>query len=152
MAKYEEPFEETLEIYNRLIASTGLERYVNITILTNNNAKEIFKINKANDLLKYRTGDDIIIVLNEKVFDQLTPEQRVILAEESLASISFDTEKDKIVISKPDVVTFSGVLSKHTFEVWNILREAIKTIYTAEQQAEDEKKAATEKPKKKQFN
>lgn len=145
MAKYEEPFEETQDLYNQLIERAGLFNYVNITILTNNKAKEIFKINKANELLKYRTGDDIIIVLNEKIFDQLTQEQRIIVAEESLASIHFNTEKDKIEISKPDVVTFSGILAKHTFEKWNVLRESITTLYNAEKQEEDEAKARTSK-------
>ena len=72
MAKYEEPFEETIDLYNQLIEQAGLSNFVNITILTNNKAKEIFKVNKANELLKYRTGDDIIIVLNEKILDQLS--------------------------------------------------------------------------------
>ena len=143
MAKYEEPFEETQDLYNQLIEQAGLSNFVNITILTNNKAREIFKVNKANELLKYRTGDDIIIVLNEKIFDQLTDEQRTIVAEESLSSIHFDSEKDRIVISKPDVVTFSGILSKHSFDKWNVLRESITTLYNAEKQEEDEVAAIT---------
>lgn len=143
MAKYEEPFEETIDLYNQLIEQAGLSNFVNITILTNNKAKEIFKVNKANELLKYRTGDDIIIVLNEKIFDQLTEEQREIVAEESLASIHFDSEKDKIVISKPDVVTFSGILAKYSFDTWNVLKESITTLYNAEKQEEDEVAAIT---------
>jgi hypothetical protein len=143
MAKYEEPFEETQDLYNQLIQQAGLSDYNNITILANNKAKEIFKVNKANELLRYRTGDDIIIVLNEKVFDQLTPEQRVIVAEESLASIHYNIDKDKIEITKPDVVTFSGILAKHSFEKWNVLRESITTIYNAEKQEEDEVNAMT---------
>lgn len=143
MAKYEEPFEETQDLYNQLIEQAGLSNFVNITILTNNKAKEIFKVNKANELLKYRTGDDIIIVLNEKIFDQLTEEQRTIVAEESLSSIHFDSEKDRIIISKPDVVTFSGILAKHSFDKWNVLRESITTLYNAEKQEEDETAAIT---------
>ena len=127
---------------------TGLSNLVNITILANNKAKDLFKVNKANELLKFRTGDDVIIVLNEKIFDQLTQEQRLIVVEESLASLSYDTEADKLVINKADVVTFSGVLAKHTFATWDVLRESIKTLYAAEKQAEDEAKAATAKPKK----
>jgi hypothetical protein len=143
MAKYEEPFEETQDLYNQLIEQAGLSNFVNITILTNNKAREIFKVNKANELLKYRTGDDIIIVLNEKIFDQLTEEQRTIVAEESLSSIHFDSEKDRIIISKPDVVTFSGILAKHSFDKWNVLRESITTLYNAEKQEEDEVAAIT---------
>lgn len=148
MAKYDEPFEETQDLFNTVIQERGMANQVNITILSNNTAKDLFKVNKANELLKFRTGDDVIIVLNEKIFDQLTTEQRLIVVEESLSSIHYDMENDKLVISKPDVVTFSGVLSKHTFAVWDVLRESIKTLYAAEKQAEDEAKAATAKPKK----
>ena len=148
MAKFEEPFEDTQDLFNEVIKTAGLDQYVNITILANNKAKEIFKINKANDLLKHRTGDDIIIVLNEKIFEGLTDEQRRIVIEESLASIHYDMENDKLVISKPDVVTFSGVLSKHTFDKWDALRESIKTLYAAEKQVEDEAANATSKGKK----
>ena len=151
MAKYEEVFEETQALYDTAIINANLAQFVNITVLSNNKAKEIFKVNKANDLLKYRTGDDIIIVLNEKIFEQLTPEQRVIVVEESIASISYDSENDKLIISKPDVVTFSGILEKNTFATWNAVRESIKTLYAAEKQAEDEAKAITEKAKKKNF-
>jgi len=145
MAKFEEPFEDTLDLYNEVIKAVGLDQYVNITVLVNNRAKELFKVNKANELLKYRTGDDIIIVLNEQIFEQLTDEQRRIVVEESLASIHYDTENDKLVITKADVITFSGVLSKHTFEKWNTLRESIKSLYDAAKQAEDEASSATSK-------
>ena len=148
MAKFEEPFEDTQDLFNEVIKAAGLDQYVNITILANNKAKEIFKVNKANDLLKHRTGDDIIIVLNEKIFEGLTDEQRRIVIEESLASIHYDMENDKLVISKPDVVTFSGVLSKHTFDKWEALRESIKTLYAAEKQVDDEASNATSKGKK----
>lgn len=151
MAKYEEVFEETQELYTQVINQADLAPKINITILADNKAKDLFKVNKANDLLKFRTGDDVIIVLNEKIFDQLIPEQRLIVVEESLASISWDDEKDKLVITKPDVVTFSGVLAKHTFATWDALRESIKTLYAAEKQVEDETKAITEKAKKKSY-
>jgi hypothetical protein len=141
MSKYNEPFESTTDLYKELIEAAGLTNYVNITVLANDTAKDLYKVVKANDLLKHRTGDDIIIVLNEKIFDQLTDEQRLIAAEESLAGIHYDFEKDKIVISKPDVVTYSGVLSKHGFDKWTVLLESIKTLYNTEKQVEDETEA-----------
>jgi hypothetical protein len=150
MGKYEEPFEETQDLYNQLIQKADLSNFINITILTNNKAKDIFKVNKANELLKYRTGDDIIIVINEKIFDQLSPEQRMIVAEESLASIHFDAEKDKLVITKPDVVTFSGVLRKYTFTTWNTLKESIDSLYQSNKRDEDEASSSTT-PKKNKF-
>lgn len=151
MPKYENPFPETQELYTKAIINANLAQFINISVLSDNLSKEIFVVHKANALLKFRTNDDIVIVVNEKIFDQLTPEQRVIVVEESIASISYDSEKDKIVISKPDVVTFSGILDKYTFETWNTLKESVKTLYAAEKQAEDELKAVTEKAKKKKY-
>lgn len=147
MAKYEEPFLETQQLYDVAIKNAGLKDNVVITVLVNNKSKEIFKVNKANDLLRHRAGDDVIIVLNEKIFEKLEPDQRVMIVDESLAPISYDTEKDAIVISKPDVVTFSGVIRKHTFEALEVLRESIKTFYEMEKQAEDEAKALVAKAK-----
>jgi hypothetical protein len=148
MAKYEEPFEDTQSMFNEVIEAAGLSQFVNITVLTNNKEKEICKINKANELLKYRTGDDVIIVLNEKIFEQLPAEQKRIVIEEAIAYISFDTENDKLVITKPDFMAHTGILRKHTFGVIDVVRESIKTLYQAEKQAEEESKATTEKAKK----
>lgn len=132
MAKFDEPFEDTQALYDEKIKAVGLDQYINITVVVNNTAKELFKVNKANDLHKYRTGDDVLIVLNEKIFEQLTDAQKHIVVEDSLASIHFDTEKDRLVITKPDVIAYSGILSKFTFDTWNVVRESIKTLYAAE--------------------
>jgi len=132
MAKFDEPFEDTQALYDEKIKAVGLDQFINITVVVNNTAKELFKVNKANDLLKYRTGDDVLIVLNEKIFEQLTDAQKHIVVEDSLASIHFDTEKDRLIITKPDVIAYSGILSKFTFETWNVVRESIKTLYAAE--------------------
>ena len=132
MAKFDEPFEDTQALYDEKIKAIGLDQFINITVVVNNTAKDLFKVNKANELLKYRTGDDALIVLNEKIFEQLTDAQKHIVVEDSLASIHYDTEKDRLVITKPDVIAYSGILSKFTFETWNVVRESIKTLYAAE--------------------
>lgn len=147
MSKYVELFVDHQALFSQAINKTDLERTVTITVLGQNTAKQIFKVVKANDLLKHRTGDDVIIVLNEKVFEQLTDQQKQIVVDEALACIHYDNDKDTLTLSKPDVVTFSGILSKYSFETWDVLRESIKSIYTAEKQAEDEAKAATTKAK-----
>jgi hypothetical protein len=143
MARYEEPFEDTQALFNEVIEATGLNNYMNITVLANNKAKEIFKVNKSNELLKYRTGDDVIIVLNEGIFEKLTDEQKRIVVEEAIAYISFDSEKDKVIITQPDFMAHSGILRKHTFNIIEVVRESIKTLYQAEKQAEDEAEVTT---------
>ena len=84
----------------------------------------------------------------EKIFEQLPAEQKRIVIEEAIAYISFDTENDKLVITKPDFMAHTGILRKHTFAVIDVVRESIKTLYQAEKDAEEETKAITEKAKK----
>jgi|ERR1035437_383581 hypothetical protein len=147
MAKYEQPFEDTQEMYNRAIDATSLNQYMNITILVNNKAKDIFKVAKCSETENFKTKDDINIFINEKLLEGLTPEQRIIVVEESIAAIHFDTESDTITLTKPDVSTFSGILRKYTFETWNVIRESIKTLKTKEKEAEDQRKAQVSKAK-----
>jgi TRAP-type C4-dicarboxylate transport system substrate-binding protein len=149
MAKYEEVFTDTQDLYTRLITNSNLE-HINITILADNKAKKITNTTKANPLMKFRTGDDIIIVLNEKIFEQLPEEQQTILAEESLAGIFYNEEKEAVEIQKEDFIAFSGVIRKYGFDTVEVLRESVKTLYAVEKQAEDEAKNA--KTSKKQFS
>jgi len=147
MAKYEEVFNDTQDLYTRLIGDANLEN-INITILADNRAKKISTVTKASPLMKFRTGDDIIIVLNEKIFEQLPEEQQIIIAEESLAGIFYNDEKEAVEIKKEDFTAFSGVIRKYGFDTIETVRESVKSLYEVEKQAEDEAKNAKTSGKK----
>jgi hypothetical protein len=132
MAKFETPFEDVEELFNEKIKARELDRYVNIIVVVNNKSKDIFKVVKVGELDKFRSSDDVRIVLNQNIFDKLEEVQKHIVVEDALACIHFDVEKDKLVMTKPDVIAYSGILSKYTFETWNIVRESINSLYAAE--------------------
>jgi hypothetical protein len=143
MAKYEAPYEDTLDLYNQLIEKAGLSNYLNITILSDNKQKKIFTVKRCSESEKFKTGDDLNIVINQILLDQLQPEQIQIVMEESLDGVHYNTEKDKLELTTPDVITFSGVLAKYGFDKWNVMRESIITLQQAEKQTEDETEAIT---------
>ena len=138
MAKYEQPFEDTEELFANVISEADLTRYLTITLLVNNKAKDLFKVSKANDLLKFRSGDDVIIILNEQIFEKLTDEFKRIVVEEAITYISYDSENDKVIISQPDFTAHSGVLRKHGFEKIEQLRESVKSLFQSEKETQDE--------------
>ena len=148
---FEQPYETTQAMYTQAIVEADLNGKVVITVLTDNRAKEIFKVSKANKLLQYRAGDDVIIVINEKILEQLEPAQQLIVVEESIAGISFDSENDVLEVKGPTVKTFKGILRKHTYETWNVVQESIETLYQVEKNEEQARKdaLAAGKPKKK---
>ncbi len=138
MAKYREPYEDTQELFDTVLSETGLERMVNVTVLSQDNLKEITKVSKANDLVKHMTQFDVVVIVNEIIYDQLTDDQKRIVVEEAISHISYDTENDKLVISKPDFVAHSGVLRKYGFETMERLRETVKSLYQAQKEEQDE--------------
>lgn len=143
MASYLEAFPDTLELFKKVISAADLERFIHIKILVNNKLKEIGKVVKANDLLRHMTNEDVIILINEAVFEQLTDELKLMQAEELIASIHFDTENDKIVISKPDIVTYSGLVRKYSWDEYVVLKETLKSLFSANEQEEDASESVT---------
>lgn len=143
MATYEQPFEDTQALFDEAINAADLARYVTIRVLTNNKAKDLFKVNKANDLVKYLTQDDVIIVINEGLFEGLTEDQKRIVVDEAIAYISYDMENDKLIITKPDFIAHSGVLRKYGFEAIEVVRESVKTLIQAQRQTDDETEQIT---------
>ena len=141
MAKFEQPFEDTKSIFDGLIVNADLDRNVTIEVLVNNRQKEIYKLIKTNDLTKYKTSVDVFIVVNEKFYDQLNDVQKVIIADEALAGIHYDFEKDKLTIGKADFTTFSGLLQKYGADQCVELKELIKLIYSQKQESEAETEA-----------
>jgi hypothetical protein len=116
MTKFETPFEDTKKIFDELILKYQLDNYVNITLVVNNRLPKLFDPKKSDDLKKYQTGIDLTIVLNEDVFDKFNDYQKIIAADNILAGIYYDTEKDKLIIKKEDFSMFSGIISKYGFE------------------------------------
>jgi hypothetical protein len=58
-------FESTTDLFNQAILVADLERHLNITVIADNKAKDLFKV--TNPILEYRTGDNVIIYLNEGI-------------------------------------------------------------------------------------
>lgn len=142
MAKFEDVFEDTQALFTSLILNADLARFVSIKILANNEQKEIFKVVKANDLVRHLTEEDVIIILNEKIFEKLPEEQKKMIGDEALASISFDSERNKLNISTPDLVTYSGIITKYSLEKYMETRELIRLLYSQEKDKDADNKPA----------
>jgi len=138
MAKFEEVFQDTQALFNNFIGQIDNLNGINIKILAQNRLKEIGKVVKANDLVKHMTNEDIIILLNEQIFEQLDEEQKIMVVEELTARIYFDDEKDKITIVSPDVNTFSLLLRKYGYDKYEVLHESIKALFSQETETEAE--------------
>jgi hypothetical protein len=134
MAKFQEVFEDTQALFTNFVAQIDSLREVSIKVLANNTLKEISSVTKASEILKFMTEEDVIVQINEEVFEQLSPEQQLIVVEETIARIYFDMEKSKLKILKPDFTGFSGVIEKHGFTKVNELFITIKAVFAAREE------------------
>lgn len=141
MANYAEVFDSTQKIFDEIIKKADLERVMSVKILTNNRAKEIGKVVKANDLLNYLAKEDVIIVINEEIFEKLDADQKIMVADDLVTAISFNFENDSITITKPDIHCHSGILKKYGMDNVIKTQELIKLIFSQREDKEKEKKA-----------
>lgn len=134
MSRYHEVFQDHEKLFTEFIDSIESISHLNVKILGYNKLKEICKVSKATDILKHITNEDIIILLNETIFEQLEEDQKYMVVEEHVASIYYDPEKDKLSLIKPDVNTFSLLLQKHGYAKYERLNETIKALYAQEEE------------------
>jgi len=136
---------DTVKIFNRLIDDADLQRVINIKLLGCNELKVIGKVVKANDLLKFMTDNDAIILINEVIFDKLEGDQKELVAQELIAYLSYDFEKAKLIITQPDVNTFSLLLKRVGSDKYLQIQEVIKLAFDQLKDKESENSQPSKK-------
>lgn len=147
MAKFEKISNSTQSQFDEVLKKrTTITDMVQFELICDNSMKSVYKTMKASDLYKWKTGKEVIIIINETVLDQLTENLQLLLMEEALMYVTFDSEKDKVIIEKPDVITFTGIIKKYPQDYITAL-ESVKAIFAQQKEHEEEEKMV-KKPKK----
>jgi hypothetical protein len=114
---------------------------IKFKILSNEGVKKEFgKVSKTSDIVKFMTDYDIVIQVNEPIFDQLEDNQKEYVVKDLLAQIVYDMDKDKISIVSHDITTFSGVLRQHDIDTYLSIKESMVTLLEQRKIEEDAKK------------
>ena len=165
MGKYALDLDERLEKKIKdMAASYGLrERDITVEAVRLKKSKTYGEVVKGNDLVTLFTNNDklVCVALYEDLFiDQKTGERRFPDEDENyyidslLSQISLDDEKDKVVITKPEIHIPLGISEKYKSVS---LEKERAVIYTLQQMAEEKKKEkeakkAEKEAKKKKAN
>lgn len=103
--------EETEKLFDKIVEEAGLVHYMNVRCLYKLHQNQIVKVSRASETTEHIGGcpDSVFIYLNEDVFDRLTDRQKELVAREAVNQIYYDSEKDKITITQPQICcTISG--------------------------------------------
>ena len=69
MAKFEEVYQETEDIFKTHITKSKIPSFIKIKLLSNNTLKDFGSVTKSQDIIKFMTDYDVIIQINEPIFD-----------------------------------------------------------------------------------
>ena len=150
MGKYSKDLSSYLEEKVKNLANEmGLRATgINVTpVRLKKSKKEVGQVLKANDLVELFTGDNstVAVAIYEDAFDRVDEQTREIWIRSLLSQISYDMDKDKIVITKPELNIPIGLYHKFG----NIAVEKAELALLTLQQIADEEKEAKEARKKK---
>ena len=138
MSKFHELFPDLQELFVNSIKDAGNLDSIRIKIVANNSLKEIKKVSKANEITNYLTDENVIIEVNEEIFEMLDLTQQQYVIDETLAEIYVDMETEKIKILKPDFKGFSFVILKYGIENSVNTNLAIKAAFAQKKEQDEE--------------
>jgi hypothetical protein len=104
-----EASEDYVKLVEEVVAETGLDRmgvdFQVYNLLKTKN--EVVRVQKANEIAEILTNrEDLVIVsIFEKAFDKVDAKTQRLWVEAALAKVSYDTEKDKLVIGGEPTLT-----------------------------------------------
>jgi len=128
MAKWGEPSNETFNEINEVLINSGLDNLINTKIIVNDEQKKkVILVKKTAPAIKFAFNYELLLIVNESIFDDLPPLQKRLCIEEALSGTHHNGTN--VVVGTPDINTYKGFLQKHGYEKFEVLEESIKSLY-----------------------
>lgn len=152
MGKFSRDLDESLEKKVKMLA-----REMHITdwginveaIRLKKSKKEVGTVLKANDLVTLFTGDEslVAVALYEEALNRMDSQNQDLVIRSLLSQISYDADKDKIVITKPELQISLGMYRQ--FGDIAVKSAELQLLTLAQIADEEKEKKANAKKKKK---
>lgn len=146
MGKYVRDLDTDLEKKVKDMAvSRGLKAQgISVEAVRIKKCKTYGEVLKGNDLVTLFTNDPFLVcvALYEDLFDKVDPETQDYWIESLLSQISYDSEKDKVVITKPELSINREMYYKYSNVA--VQKEEL-AVLTIQQIADEKKKEKKEK-------
>ena len=113
MAKFYEVSQDTIDTFFKVFNKKTFPMSVNFQFIGCENQKALIKISKLPDQYAFLMNKELIISMNEDLFSVFDEVSITILIEQEIDKISIDGQTGKIKMIKPDLTTFSSLISKY---------------------------------------
>lgn len=146
MAKFFETADDIKEVITGHFIESGLKAYgLTLKVMSTKKAKDVIKLVKANPATEFLQQSEGIILVQvfEEIFDRLDDDTRHMLIDMVFSSVSYDSEKDKIIIDSNPYNQIFRMRKKYG----NVFLDKLELSYIAIQQLEEEEKQKKEEAK-----
>jgi hypothetical protein len=113
MAKFYEVSSDTIDTFNKVFSKKTFPMSVNFQFIGCESQKSLIKISKLPDQYSFLLNKELIVQINEDLLSVFDDESITILIEQEIDKISIDSQSGKIKMIKPDLTTFSSLISKY---------------------------------------
>lgn len=144
MGKIYKTSDDIVELVESKFDETGLDTYgLNLRVMSVNKSKDLIKVSKANAATEFLVKDqDIIqVFIYEAAFDRLPDDAKNMLVEMALSNISYNSEKDKIIIDNNPFNQIFAMRKKYGDVILDKIELA--SMIMAEIEAENKEKKET---------
>lgn len=115
MAKYSKCEEDVQQMVRNIAIDRGLDQFMDFEALYVPKAKEVVTVSKASAIAEYLSNrDDLILVfIYAEAFDMVDDKTKDMWLRMAIDQVSFDSEKDKILIGCPMISVPVGFYQKY---------------------------------------
>ena len=112
-SKFHELDQEIINTFKSIWNESKQVEGMNFTFIANKKAKELITVKKLPEQYAFLLDSDLIVTINENLFNMYDEESIRILFEQEVSKVSVNLDSGKISINKPDVITSSAIISKY---------------------------------------
>ncbi|MDY0268761.1 putative metallopeptidase [Trichloromonas sp.] len=114
--QYYELDDEIIDFFKKIEQEFVFAIDFNYTFQSNNKQKKLIQIKKIPDNYAVLLNSEILVTVNDTLFDKLDEEIKTILFEQEIDKIIPNLEKGTFSITQPTLKTSTGIVKKHTYE------------------------------------
>ena len=116
MSKFYEVSQDTQDTFFKVFNKKSFPLAIKFQFIGCESQKTLMKISKLSDQFSFLMDKELLVSVNEDLMSVFDDESITILIEQEIDKISIDTQSGKIKMIKPDLTTFSGLITKYGIE------------------------------------
>jgi hypothetical protein len=136
MSKFYEISSDSIEIFKEVFNKKSFPVAIKFQFIGSESQKSLIKISKLSEQYVFLLDKELLVSINEDLMSVFDDESITILIEQEIDKISIDIQSGKIKMIKPNLNTFSSLITKYGVDkvtkansVENLYREQKEDIF-----------------------